>query len=220
MTSTLSIANPLKSSKSMALELAKQFTALPTVANVATLSTPSPFLPLSHANALLADLSSLVTNIHLNHARYSEIDIANAQLLVSGLATAPDLTNKESEALERIKRQVLDKDWRRISGTVAAPVAYYQKLSNPNSNVTGGGDEAGDEHGDEASSGAAWGKATAIIDTSADSVFSYLWNYNSYERRIEHELKEKGMLHEEVPLSVHSKIYIRAISLPGNLDDR
>ena len=142
-------------------------------------ASPSLLLPHAHATALLADLSSLVTNCHRNYARYAEIDAASANALITSMATAPDLTPTETDALDR---PVVDADWRRIKGTVQEPVAYFQRLTD---------------------TAAAWGKAECVVDASAASVFGYLWNYNSYERLRQHEVKEKGLLHEELQVSAN-----------------
>ena len=101
----------------------------------------------------------------------------------------PALTATETEALDR---PVLDADWRRIKGTIAERVEYFHRL--------GGGSGA--------STGAAWGKATTVIDASAADVFSYVWNYNSYERLRAHDVKQKGRLREEIVLENHSKIMV------------
>jgi len=71
----------------------------------------------------------------------------------------------------------VDDEWRRIKGTVLSPVAYFQR----------GADTA-----------AAWGKAEGIVDASAQDVFGFVWNFNSFERLQQHEVKEKGRLREEL----------------------
>ena len=51
-------------------------------------------------------------------------------------------------------------------------------------------------------------------------MFSYLWNYQSYERLLQHEVGGKGLLREELPRTAHSKIKVVAVKFPGNLSDR
>jgi len=150
----------------------------------------------------LSDLSSLVVNLHILYAKYAAVDAANAQALIESMATAPDLTKTECEALER---RVVDDGWRRISGTVAEPVEYFQRIS----------DSAG------GATAAAWGKATAIIDTAAPNVLGYLWFYNSYERLLKLKTKqEKELLRSERVVDAHSKIMLGMVKFPGNLADR
>ena len=171
----------------------KQTPATPSTPSTSPPSTSNPstpsLLPQAHAALLLADLSSLVTNIHVQHARYAEMDVANATDLIQSMKDCPALTATETEALDR---PVLDADWRRIKGTITEPVEYFHRLRG----------------GSGASTAAAWGKATTVIDAAAVTVFSYIWNYNSYERLRANDVKQKGRLREEIRLEKHSKIMI------------
>ena len=60
--------------------------------------------------------------------------------------------------------------WKRISNTVASPVAYFQKIDDDGSSV--------------------WGKAVTTVDASHTRVFSYLWNQHSYDHMKRHVEKE------------------------------
>ena len=155
-------------------------------------------LPHAHAKALLNSLSILVETCHRRYARYAEMDSLNAQSLLQSLATAPPLTPPESSALAT---PVGDSDWRRIRNTIQEPVDYFQRLS-------------------ESDTATAWGKATAVVDSSAAEVFSYLWNYCSYERVIDHDIYEKGRLRHEITLAPHSKLMLAAKVFPGHFEDR
>ena len=116
-------------------------------------AAPTNILPHTHAVAILNDLSSVVVNCHKRYARYAEIDLLNANSLFNSIPTAPSLTTKENDMVDRHTHMTATvADWRRMKGTVNEPVEYFQSMGE-----------------------AAWGKATTTVDASSKTVFSYLY---------------------------------------------
>jgi len=62
-------------------------------------------------------------------ARYSEIDALNADSLVLSMTTCPDLTPIECSMFDRSTTPG-DDTWRRIKGTVAEAVSYFQTVGD------------------------------------------------------------------------------------------
>ena len=84
----------------------------------------------AHATLLLTSLSSsLVSTCHSTYARYSQLDAANALALITSMPTCPALTSAETEMISHHSVPPED-SWRRIKGTVAEPVAYFQSVGD------------------------------------------------------------------------------------------
>ena len=84
----------------------------------------------AHATLLLTSLSSsLVSTCHSTYARYSQLDAAHALALITSMPKCPALTSAETEMIAHHSVPPED-SWRRIKGTVAEPVAYFQSVGD------------------------------------------------------------------------------------------
>jgi len=97
--------------------------------------------------------------VALTHARFAR----RYARFETAIPNSPPIQPHESDLIATsllFDEQSTNNQFKRIKGTIASSVAYFQKLDSDSS---------------------AWGKAVAAVDASHTHVFSYLWNWHSYE---------------------------------------
>ena len=164
-------------------------------------SPPAPPRLSAPNSAVLAHLLALLPRLHATFSRSAAVDEAmytHFEAVTMPNATPP-LPHESSLVATSLAFDV--EGFRRIRNTLSSSVAYYQKSVQGDS---------------------AWGKATAIIDTSADRVTAWLWTFMSNERRGAAFQKNPMGLRKVVhsAASDHSLVYIATQKLGSGLDDR
>jgi hypothetical protein len=104
-------------------------------------------------DAILADLLTLVTNLHKRFARYDEIDSAKHDDFVESLDFYSVPTRNENLAIDRALQHAEGKPWKVIPGTIREPVSYHQAIADDS----------------------AWGKAEGVVDAAAERVLAWMW---------------------------------------------
>jgi hypothetical protein len=109
-----------------------------------------------------------------------------------------------------------EQDWKRIRGTVQEPVEYFQVLAKGKSMLSSIGrskSSVGANSDDEVEG--AWGKATAIIDVSADHCLAFFWHHMSYEGNSNFEKKNGRLLRTQVDVpNSNSTFMVTALKSP------
>jgi hypothetical protein len=150
---------------------------------VATMSPQTEWLPETEdssaeeeiAVAFLDHIISVIPTLHTRFARYEEMDLATLNHCIGvTLPTAPPTSAPEKALVDRNivfdDQRDGDSPWKRIKGTVQSSVSYFEKKMSGHSAI---------------------GKAVAIVDTSAERCFAWLWNVDLYERNATF-FKEEG----------------------------
>jgi hypothetical protein len=159
------------------------------------------------AAAVSEHLISAVPNLFARFARCDAVDAATLERFEINLTGSAPPTNAhetwlttKSLGFDNVDPNAGSEGWKRIPGTAAHSVAYFQQKIP----------------------GATRGKAIAQVDAPAKRVCSWLWNINTYER-INHVIAsgQIGLLRrvEYIPDSC-SMFYSNVVPLPMPLGDR
>jgi hypothetical protein len=129
------------------------------------------FEPATHkeANAVLADLLSLVYSVHKMFSRYGELDAVRRSAFVLAMPHLPPPTANENAAIDKASSFDRNKNWRVFPGSIKEAVSCFYALSTADS---------------------AWGKGVCTVDAPAEQVLAYLWLNMNYERLEQHVQSE------------------------------
>ena len=165
----------------------------PTLSPTATRAKSESLLPAATRAKILDHLHRLLLpELHRRFAHYDEMDAALYADFVASIPTVSPLQPCEASLIttsltyddqnidpkhmfhlpmsSRIALKKSSKLWLTIPNTIAEPLSFSQKIDSDST---------------------AWGKAVATIDASAVTVFSYIWNQQSYEH-INYTAAEEG----------------------------
>jgi hypothetical protein len=157
------------------------------------------------SNFLLRLLVTVVKSLHARFARYDDVDgTMYAHFENDVVPHAPAMTKSEASLVTRSSQYdspYYRQKFKRLANTVREPVSLFQKID-----------------GD----GTMWGKAVGEIDAPASKVFSWLWNVESYERKLGHIKNNGAFVHRQsipVPNS-HSLFFALLLPFGGVVSDR
>ena len=144
----------------------------------------------------------IVQSANTYYDRSEKVDEAFSNHLVkTTMTTSPELTEKEKHLIDS-SLLLAEKRFIRIPGTLRKDLSIemFHVLSSTDS---------------------AWGKAVGIIDTSAETCFSWIWDWTSNERMAEHERKNGNVLRVayRIPNS-HSEIVSAVMKMPTGFANR
>jgi hypothetical protein len=168
---------------------------------------------------LLDDFFFLLPKLFTLFDRSAEVDEAIHKTLAEFFRTTTTVASEEENELIDDVVGYEEQDWKRIPGTVNAPVSYFQVLAKPSS-VFGkakskpnpikkaasnvhmivsklASRSSFDTNSDDSVEGA-WGKATATIDVAADRCLAYFWHHMSYESTARFERDHGKLLRMQV----------------------